>query len=120
MNTTRAFFSSVTPMIPAGTSVADAVAFYREHLGFSVVWQDEGGAGIARDGVSFNLVKNDNRVWADNSSYSIGVSDLEALYEEYRGVPAKVGPLETKFWGRREFHMIVPSGVCLQFYQSDS
>jgi hypothetical protein len=113
----RAVFTSVTPMIPAGASVADAVAFYSDQLGFSVVWQDANGGGIARDGVAFNLVKNDNKVWADNSSYSIGVSDLDALYEEYRGVLAKIGPLETKPWGRREFHMIVPSGVCLQFYE---
>lgn len=100
--------------------MADEVAFYRDQLGYSVVWQDEGGAGITRDAVSFNLVRNDNKVWADNSSFSIGVSDLGALYEEYRGAPAKVGPLEAKPWGRREFHMIVPSGVCLQFFQSDS
>jgi hypothetical protein len=39
------------------------------------------------------------------------------LYAEYRGVDARVGPLELKSWGRREFHMILPSGVALQFYQ---
>ena len=72
-------------------------------------------AGIARDGVSFNLIENDNAEWIANSSVSIGVSDLDALYEEFRGVPAHVGPLEMKPWGRREFHMIV-DGVCLQFY----
>ena len=27
------------------------------------------------------------------------------------------GPLELKAWGRREFHLIAPSGVCFQFYQ---
>jgi hypothetical protein len=73
-------------------------------------------AGIARDEVSFNLVENDNREWAANASFSIGVSDLDALYEEYRNIAARVGPLEMKAWGRREFHMIVPSGACLQFY----
>jgi len=52
----------------------------------------------------------------ENASFSIGVSNLDALYEEYRGIPARVGPLEMKSWGRREFHMIVPSGVCFQFY----
>jgi hypothetical protein len=76
-------------------------------------------AGIERDRIDFNLVENDNREWAENASFSIGVSGLDALYEEYRDIPAKVGPLEMKFWGRREFHMIVPSGVCLQFYQQD-
>lgn len=113
----KAFLRSITPMIPTGGSLAEALAFYMEHMGFTVVWQAGGMAGIERDGVAFHLVENDNRAWADNASFSIGVSDLEALYEEYRHIPANVGPLETKAWGRREFHMIVPSGVCLQFFQ---
>ncbi len=58
--------------------------------------------------------------WADNASFSIGVSDLEALYQEYRNISGKVGALETKTWGRREFHLIVPSGVCFQFYQREA
>jgi len=112
----RASLLSVTPMIPTGGSLADALKFYTEQMGFSIAWQAASGAGIARDSVAFNLVENSNRDWIDNSSFSIGVSDLDALYEEYRGIAACVGPLETKPWGRREFHMIVPSGVCLQFY----
>ena len=28
-----------------------------------------------------------------------------------------VGPLEVKAWGRHEFHMVEPAGVCFQFYQ---
>jgi hypothetical protein len=67
--------------------------------------------------VELNLVENDERTWADNASFSIGVDDLDALYAEYRVVAAQVGPLELKGWGRREFHMILPSGVCFQFYQ---
>ena len=69
--------------------------------------------------MNFNLVENNNKEWSENSSYSIGVDDLDALYNEFRGISANVGPLEMKGWGRREFHMIVPSGVCLQFYQRD-
>jgi hypothetical protein len=116
MPSQKAALLSVTPMIPTGGSLAEALGFYTEQMGFSVLWEGGGGAGIGRDGVAFNLVVNSNREWADNSSYSIGVSDLDALYEEYRGLPARVGQLEVKAWGRREFHMIVPSGVCLQFY----
>jgi uncharacterized glyoxalase superfamily protein PhnB len=115
----KASFRSVTSFIPTGGRLAEALAFYTEHLGFSVLWQGNAMAGIERDGVAFHLVENDNRAWADNASMRIGVSDLEALYEEYRRAPAKVGPLEDKPWGRREFHMIVPSGVCLQFYQDE-
>lgn len=77
-------------------------------------------AGVRRGRVEFNLVQNTTRAWADNASATIGVDDLDALYAEYRGAEAHVGPVEIKSWGRREFHMILPSGVCLQFYQVSS
>lgn len=112
-----ASFHSITPLVPTGGSLAVALRFYVEQLGFALVWQGGGMAGVARDGVALNLVENDDRHWADNSSFSIGVSDLDALYDEYRDLPARVGPLEVKAWGRREFHLIVSSGVCFQFYQ---
>ncbi len=115
----KASFHSITPLIPAGGDFATGLAFYTEYMGFSVVWQGEGMAGIERDKVAFNLVQNDNQVWAENASCSIGVSDLETLYEEYRHLPCRVGSLEFKPWGRREFHLILPSGVCLQFYQDE-
>ena len=116
----KASFNSITPLVPTGDSLAAALRFYTEHMGFSIVWQGDGMAGIARDGVAMNLVENDNRTWADNASFSIGVSDLEALYGEYCTIPARVGPLEAKPWGRREFHLIAPSGVCFQFYQREA
>lgn len=115
---TPATFLSVTPLAPAGPSLADALAFYTGELGFTVEWQSGVVAGVRRGSVAFNLIENTNREWAENASFSIGVDDLEALYREYRDAAgARVGPLETKVWGRREFHMVVPSGVCLQFYQ---
>ena len=115
--TRNATFHSVTPLIPSGGKLPEALEFFTTHLRFVVEWQSGGMAGIRRDDIAFNLVENDDRVWAENASFSIGVSDLEGLYEEYRNAPARVGPLELKSWGRREFHMIVPSGVCLQFYE---
>ena len=115
----KATLHSVVPLIPTGGGLAEALTFYTDHMGFSVVWQSAGMAGIRRDGIAFNLVANDNQSWADNASFSIGVSNLEALYQEYREIPARVGPLEVKSWGRREFHMIVPSGVCLQVYEHE-
>ena len=77
-------------------------------------------AGVRRGGVELNLVQNSNPAWAENAGASIGVDDLAALYAEYRTTSAQVGPLEVKSWGRREFHMILPSGVCLQFYQHEA
>jgi len=110
-------FLAVTPMVPAGPSLADALQFYTEQLGFAVTWQAGSMAGVRRGNVEFNLVQNTNPDWAENASFSIGVDDLDALYKENRATAAQVGALELKSWGRREFHMIVPSGVCFQFYQ---
>jgi hypothetical protein len=109
---------STTPLIPGGADFDAELRFYVERMGFRIQWQGDGIAGIERDGVAFNLQRNDDRAWAENSSYSIGVRDLEALYAEYRELPVRVGALETKAWGRREFHLIVPSGVCFQFYEA--
>ncbi|HYG09641.1 MAG TPA: VOC family protein [Pyrinomonadaceae bacterium] len=100
--------------------MAAAISFYTEQMGFSVVWRDGSMAGIARGDVEFNLVENDNRAWAENTSFSIGVSDLDALYQEYRNISAEVGALETKAWGRREFHLIAPPGIAFQFYQCEA
>ena len=113
-------FLTVTPLLPAGPSLLEAVRFYTEQMGFTVTWQAGSMAGIRRGRVAFNLVENADQVWAENASCSIGVDDLDALYAEYRNIAAHVGPLEMKSWGRREFHMILPSGVCLQFYQQSA
>jgi catechol 2,3-dioxygenase-like lactoylglutathione lyase family enzyme len=110
--------TSITPLVPTGGPLTESIAFYTEQMGFSVVWQGENMAGIRRDSIAFNLVASDNKEWIENSSFSIGASNLEELYEEYKDIAARVGPLEMKFWGRREFHVILPSGVCLQFFQA--
>ncbi len=114
----KALFQSVTPLLPAWPTLADDLRFYTEQLGFEIVWQGGNAAGIRRGGVQFLLLESDNRNWAENASAGIGVDDLDALYAEYRTIKANVGPLEMKPWGRREFHAILPSGVCLQFFQT--
>ncbi|MGA8098860.1 MAG: hypothetical protein WB810_09395 [Candidatus Cybelea sp.] len=116
----RSSLLSIVPLIPSGADFAAGLAFFVEDMGFKVLWQADGIAGIARDSVAFNLVRNDDQAWAANASFSIGVSNLADLYQEYSHLPAKVGPLEVKPWGRREFHVIIPSGVCLQFYEAQS
>ncbi|MFZ0033083.1 MAG: hypothetical protein WAK84_14560 [Candidatus Cybelea sp.] len=116
----RSSLLTIVPLIPSGADFAAGLAFFVDHMSFKVLWQADGIAGIARDNVAFNLVQNDDRAWATNASFSIGVSNLADLYREYLHLPAKVGPLEVKPWGRREFHVIIPSGVCLQFYETES
>lgn len=112
-------WTSITPMLPTGPqSMDESIAFFTQQMGFTCAWRGQNMAGLRHGQVSILLVENNNRDWAENSSYSIGVSDLEQLYVNYSLASARVGPLEMKSWGRREFHMILPSGVCLQFFQS--
>jgi len=119
MNPQPPTFLSVAPLIPTGGPISDSIRFFTQYLGFALLWQNGNMAGIRRGDVSFLLVENSNREWADNASFSIGVSDLDALYAEYKSIPANVGPLELKLWGRREFHMVVSSGVCFQFFHQE-
>jgi hypothetical protein len=114
---TKPAWRTATPLLPAYPSLAEDLKFYTAHLGFTLLWEGGGMAGIRRDAITFNLVESDNRNWADNASVSIGVGDLDDLYEDYRGAPARITALEQKPWGRRAFHMILPSGVCLQFFE---
>ena len=112
-------FLRSTPLLPAGADLDAALRFFVDELGFEVRWRGGSMAGVGRGQVEFNLVQNSDRHWADNSSVSIAVDGLDGLYADYRGCSARVGPLELKAWGRREFHMILASGVCLQFYQGE-
>jgi hypothetical protein len=82
-----------------------------------ITWQAGSMAGARRGHVELNLIENTDRSWAENASFTIDVDDVDALYQEYLSSAAQVGPLEMKAWGRREFHMIVTSGVCFQFYR---
>ncbi|MEQ1933446.1 MAG: hypothetical protein ABL962_06150 [Fimbriimonadaceae bacterium] len=115
-----ASLTSITPLVPTGGPLAESLAFYVSEMGFTVVWQTGNMAGIRRDSIAFNLCESNSKEWIENSSFSIGTTNLDELYEEYKDIAARVGPLEMKFWGRREFHIVLPSGVCLQFYQAES
>ena len=68
----KATLRTVIPLIPSGGSLADAMAFFTDYLGFAVVWRSESMAGLRRDGIALNLVQNENRDWIENSSVRIG------------------------------------------------
>ena len=116
---TRSRWLSQTPLVPTGGTIAESIAFYTQQLGFTVDWEGGNMAGIRRDDVCFNLVESTNKEWIANSSISIGVTDLDAFYQEIKSIKGKISPPTLRPWGRRELHIILPSGVCLQFYQQN-
>jgi hypothetical protein len=116
---TAAFVSS-TMLVPAGGNLKDELSFYTGKLGFVVTWQIDTMAGVKRGDVTFNLIVSNEPRWSENASCGVGVAGVDALHDEYTRVGAKPGALEMKPWGRREFHLITPSGVCFQFYEKES
>ena len=113
-------FRVVTPLVPTGGDLASSVGYFVAQLGFTCLWQGDGRAGIQRGDVHFILVENDDAHWAEHACFSIGVDDLDVLYREFQHVAGDLGSVGVMPWGRREFHMILPSGVCLQFYQASA
>jgi len=111
---------SATPLVPAGASLDDELAFYTGKLGFDVVWRIETMAGVRRGDVTFNLIVSSEPRWSENASCGIAVMGVDALHDEFMRRGVSVGALEIKPWGRREFHVITPSGVCFQFYEMES
>lgn len=113
---------NVIPLIPA-RDVEEAIAFYRDRIGFELVFRDAEPAqyaGIRRDGVSLHLYLNQDRYLAENASLRIMVDDVDALYADCRaaGCVHPNGALVTKPWGSREFAVLDPSGVCIAFVQT--
>ena len=104
----RTGFLAVTPLVPAGPDLAGALDFYTRRLGFELVWEGGGMAGVRRGAVEFNLVQNGNRQWADNASFSIAVPDLQALYREYEDVEAREPCCKSSQPGRRREETSTP------------
>ncbi|HMF53831.1 MAG TPA: hypothetical protein VK593_05745 [Edaphobacter sp.] len=61
MTRTASVFYSVTPMLPTGGPMHEAIAYYTEQLGYTVVWQGGEMAGVRRGLIAFNLVTNNNQ-----------------------------------------------------------
>jgi len=78
-------------------------------------------AGIRRGEITFLLVETATGEWADMPASASAFSDLDALYAEYKNIPANVGPRELKVWGRREFHVaVLPASASSSFSTKNS
>ena len=115
----------VNPVIPA-KNIAESLAFYREKLGFTKVFDDAGGveesinyAGVARDGLCLHLQSTVPGQSDATPLIRIRVENIEPLYEEYvaKGVISANGHLEEKPWGSKDFGLYDPNGAALVFYE---
>jgi hypothetical protein len=83
-----------------------ALAFYGQ-LGFATTYQDEGFAFIERDGIDLHLNSSEEPPKGHSVCW-IGVTYIEALYQQYVPTNAVQSSLEAKPWGLKEFFIRDP------------
>ncbi|QJE00470.1 VOC family protein [Massilia forsythiae] len=114
-------FLGVSPSIPA-RDVEEAIAFYRDALGFGLRYRDAEPAGFAIvgcEGAELHLFASQDRHLAEWTSLRIGVAGIDALHARCvaAGCVHPNGQLGERPWGTREFSIVDPSGVCIALVQ---
>jgi catechol 2,3-dioxygenase-like lactoylglutathione lyase family enzyme len=102
----------IAPRFAVG-DLEQTLAFYGQ-LGFVLTDQwGEGFAIIARDGISLHFTVSDGHAvcW-------IGVTNSEALYQQYVPTGAIQSPLTSQPWGMKEFFLCDPFRNLLLFGES--
>jgi catechol 2,3-dioxygenase-like lactoylglutathione lyase family enzyme len=132
---------TLTQTIPAlpVRSVAEAVRFYRDRLGFEALHHDGGFAVMGRDDAVLHLWEAGDETWrerdpgerpvcsgaesfiAGTASCRIMVDDVDGLYAELRGADvlhpvSRDGVVDTDF-GTREFSALDLDGNLLGFFR---
>lgn len=102
---------SIAPRFPVG-DMEQALAFYAQ-LGFATTCRDGEFAMVERDGMSlhFNVSEGHSVCW-------IGVTNIEALYQQYLPTGAIQSPLTSQPWGMKEFFLCDPFRNLLLFGES--
>src|SRR5215469_672623 len=106
---------SVAPRFLAG-DMEQALAFYGQ-LGFTSPYHDDGFGIIERDGIAlqFNISDPTEEPPAGRLVGWIGVTSIEALYQQYVPTGAIQSPLQPQSRGMKEFIVCDPFGNTLLF-----
>ena len=109
----QATLDSVAPRFLAG-DMEQALAFYAQ-LGFATTYRDGEFAIVERDGISLHFT-----VSIGHSVCLIGVTNIEALYQQYlpTGAIRSPLPLEATPWGTKGFWLCDPFRNILIFEES--
>ena len=88
-------FPPVVPEVPVA-SLTDALAYYRDRLGFAVDWSDEQLAGVSQGGARIFLAATVHRAAAGNSAPIVmwvnldGRAEVDALHERWTAAGAAI------------------------------
>jgi uncharacterized glyoxalase superfamily protein PhnB len=110
----------VRPML-AVKSIDETLLFYRNLLGFECVSRTEGWAALRKDDVEFMIsLPNAHEPFEKcvlTGSIYFNTSDVDELWESLREKASVVYPVESFFYGMREFAIRDNNGYILQFGQ---
>ena len=111
---------AAVPVIPV-TSAADAIAFYRDRLGFDLAFEQGEYAGVIRSGVMLHLDGTVNGA-AGQVTARIETEGVDALYAELEpaGAVDPNEPIHTMPWGARQFSVRDCCGNRITFVHSGS
>ena len=97
-----------------------ALAFYGQ-LGFAITSHDEGFAIVARDGISLHFTVFDPTQEPQEEGCRvcyIGVTHIEALYQQYVPTGALRSPIQATSWGTKGFWLCDPFRAILIFEEN--
>lgn len=105
---------TIAPRLLVG-EMEHALAFYAQ-LGFATTYHDEGFAIVERDRIALHFNASDEPPPPKGRLVCwIGVTNIEALYEQYVLTGAVQSPLQVQSWGRKEFSLCDPYRNLLLF-----
>jgi Glyoxalase/Bleomycin resistance protein/Dioxygenase superfamily len=110
-------FVSIAPRFGC-QNLEQALAFYGQ-LGFQTTYQDETFAIVERDGIALHLNYSPDPPKGHSVCW-IGVTNIEALYQQCLPTHAVQSPLEAKPWGLKEFFIRDPFRNLILFAESIS
>ena len=102
---------SIAPRFPVG-DMEQALPFYAQ-LGFATTYRDGEFAIVERDRISLHFTVSEG-----HSVCWIGVTNIEALYQQYVPTGAIQSPLTSQPWGMKEFFLCDPFRNLLLFGES--
>ena len=100
-----------------GAPLTETLDFYAEQIGNFIGWRSGGLSGLRKKPVRAAAIESAFQEVPEDLDIGIGVTDPDAIYDEYKGVPARIDPPATLPSGRREMHVTLPNGVCLKFFE---